>query len=127
MSKIYNKYLELRRKDNNKLYLFHNGMFYIFIGEDVDIINNYMVLKPTKFTNEVNKCGFPESRLQDYIKVFKNLNLDVEIIDYIELNPYIKNSKYEKIVDFTKNININNITPLKAMEILDKILRCIDE
>lgn len=30
MSKLYNEYLKLKEKDNNKLYLFKSGKFYIF-------------------------------------------------------------------------------------------------
>ena len=127
MSKIYNKYLELKRKNNKKMYLFHSGKFYIFIADDCESINNYMVLKPTRFTNEVNKCGFPSNKLNDYLKVFNNLKLDVEIIEKIEETTENKNDKYQKILDITKGIDINNITPIQSIEILDKILRCINE
>ena len=34
MSKLYNKYLNLKEMDSSKLYLFKNGIFYIFISDD---------------------------------------------------------------------------------------------
>ena len=39
MNKIYNEYKRLKLIDSSKLYLFKCGKFYIFIDEDVDIIN----------------------------------------------------------------------------------------
>lgn len=34
MSKLYDKYLELKKKDESKMYLFRCGNFYIFLDED---------------------------------------------------------------------------------------------
>ena len=93
MSKIYAKYLELKEKDKEKLYLFKSGKFYIFIADDCDAINDYVVLKKVKFTNEVYKCGFPENVLEDYLRVFKNHNLNIELVDNTNLN---NNSIYDK-------------------------------
>ena len=45
MSKIICKYLELKKQNPKKLYLFKSGKFYIFVGEDCDFINEYVVLK----------------------------------------------------------------------------------
>ena len=58
MSKIYNEYLKLKAQNADKLYLFKSGKFYIFVGEDCDTINNYVVLKKTNFSQESQKCGF---------------------------------------------------------------------
>ena len=108
MSKIYAKYLELKEKDKEKLYLFKSGKFYIFIADDCDAINDYVVLKKVKFTNEVYKCGFPENVLEDYLRVFKNHNLN-------------NNSIY----DIIKNTDINKITPLEALKILENLKEII--
>lgn len=79
MSKIYDEYLKLRKNDSSKLYLFKSGKFYIFVGEDYDLINEYVVLKKTNFSKETLKCGFPEDSLDQYLKVFKNHELDVNL------------------------------------------------
>lgn len=118
MSKIYAKYLELKEKDKEKLYLFKSGKFYIFITDDCDAINDYVVLKKVKFTNEVYKCGFPENVLEDYLRVFKNHNLNIELVDNTNLN---NNSIY----DIIKNTDINKITPLEALKILENLKEII--
>jgi DNA mismatch repair ATPase MutS len=110
MSKIINEYEKLKRKDNNKLYLFKVGKFYIFIGDDVKYINNYMVLKPTKFTNNYDKCGFPIDRIENYKKVFNNLKLNIEIIDEIK-----------DIKDILNNIDVNSLSKEDAINIIKEL------
>ncbi len=126
MSKIYNEYLRLKAKDPNKLYLFKSGKFYIFVGDDVDTINNYVVLKRTNFSNESQKCGFPESVLDDYLRVFKNHHLDIEVItEIIPIND--DDSKLEKITNYLKRIKIDKITPLEAFKHLVRIKEIVDD
>lgn len=110
MSKIYSEYLKLKEKNSNKLYLFKSGKFYIFIADDCDLINEYVVLKKVKFTNNILKCGFPKESLNDYLRVFKNYKLNVEIVDEIT-------SSVEDIIR-----NIDTITPIEALNKL-KILK----
>ena len=112
VSKIVREYNRLKSKNKDKLYLFKVGKFYIFIGEDVNTINNYMVLKTTKFSNEYDKCGFPVERLDDYLRVFKNLKLDVEVIDEIQDIDVIKE---------LKNINIDELSKEDALNLLKEI------
>ena len=114
MSKLYNEYLRLKKIDSSKLYLFKSGKFYIFLGEDCDLINEYLVLKKTSFSKETNKCGFPVDSLEQYLKVFNNHKLDVEILDEIIYNN-------EKIIDELNKIDINCITPIEAIVILKKM------
>lgn len=109
--KIYEKYKYLKKENNDKMYLFKNGGFYIFIAEDADKINEYMVLKKTPFTKEVMKCGFPVGSLDDYMKVFNNHQLDVEIIGQTT----------EESLNLLDNINLDEITPLEALNILYKL------
>ncbi len=116
MSKIYDKYLELKNEDSTKLYLFRSGKFYIFLGDDVDFINEYVVLKKVKFSNETYKCGFPDAVLDQYLKVFKNHNLDVVVVENYDLKKDNNN-----LYDFIKSIDINNITPIDALNKLSII------
>ncbi len=115
MSKIYSKYLELKANNPNKMYLFKSGKFYIFIGEDCDTINNYIVLKKVKFCNETLKCGFPEVVLDDYLRVFSNHKLNIEIVTDFSL------SSKDNLYSYIDSININEITPLDALNHLSKI------
>lgn len=119
MSKIYAKYLELKEKNPNKLYLFKSGKFYIFIADDCDKINEYVVLKKVKFTNETYKCGFPENVLDDYLRVFSNHKLDIELVENTDVS---ENTIYEII----KKTDINKITPIEALEILEKLKELIN-
>lgn len=112
MSKIYSEYLKLKEKDSNKLYLFKSGKFYIFIADDCDLINEYVVLKKVKFTNDILKCGFPKESLNDYLRVFKNHKLNVEIVDEIT----------SSVEDIIRSVDINTITPIEALNKL-KILK----
>ncbi len=87
MSKLYNKYLEKKHENASKVYLFKNGSFYLFLGEDAKIMSKELGLKLTKFSSLSNKCGFPVSELDKYLKFVKLLEYDYEIIigaaDYI--------------------------------------------
>lgn len=106
--KIYEKYKELKQINSDKMYLFRSGGFYIFLGEDADRINEYMVLKKTPFTKETMKCGFPVGSLEDYKKVFNNHGLNIDVIEPEDNNPL-------KILE---NILLDTITPLEALKIL---------
>lgn len=114
LSKIYEKYLELKDIDKDKLYLFRAGKFYIFIGDDCDTINNYVVLKRVKFTSDAYKCGFPENVLEDYLRVFKNHKLNIEVIEDV-------NNRNESVYEIIRNTDINKITPLEAFKILERL------
>lgn len=120
MSKIYDKYVELKAKDQEKMYLFRCGNFYIFLADDADFINNYVVLKRTKFTKDVMKCGFPIGSKEEYLKVFQNQNLKVEVIE----NPFIPESISDRerlVVDYLKKVEINNLTPIDAINKLKEL------
>ena len=119
MSKLIEKYNELKQMDSDKLYLFKSGKFYIFLCDDVDFINEYVVLKKTLFTKDKYKCGFPEERLSDYLRVFQNHNLNVELIEEV-------NSE-NNIMKLIKNIDINNITPVEALIKLNEIKELIND
>ena len=119
MSKLIQKYDELKKIDSNKLYLFKNGKFYIFLCDDVDFINEYLVLKKTLFTKDKYKCGFPEERLNDYLRVFQNHNLNIEVVQEFKSE--------NNIMKLIKDIDINNITPLEALIKLNEIKELIDD
>lgn len=119
MSKIYSKYIKLKEKDPDKLYLFRSGKFYIFIADDCDKINEYMVLKKVKFCNETYKCGFPENVLEDYLRVFSNHKLDIELVENIDISG-------NTIHEIIKNTDINKITPIEALKILEKLKEIVN-
>lgn len=109
MSKIYERYLELKKQDDQKMYLFHCGNFYIFLQEDALKINEYVVLKITTFAKNVSKCGFPVNSFDKYMHVFKNHKLEIEVIE----KP--KEETAEKIIKEITNLDLENMTPMEAL------------
>ncbi len=119
MSKIYNKYLELKNQDKEKMYLFSCGNFYIFLDEDAEKINEYVVLKKTNFSKNCIKCGFPKNSVENYLKVFQNHKLPIVLVEEQDLKT--NEERLEKIVETILNIDIIKITPLEAINTLDKL------
>lgn len=119
MSKLYNEYLKRKSIDNDKYYLFKSGLFYIFIDEDAKKINKITPLKLTNLNNDIVKCGFPSNSLDKYLDIFKNLELNIEIVHSID-NKSNDIDVIEKIIKKIKNININALTPVKALNILNE-------
>ncbi len=74
MSKLYNKYLEKKKNNDEKVYLFKNGNFYIFLGEDAKIMSEELGLKLTKFCSESDKCGFPLLELDGLSTVIRTVS-----------------------------------------------------
>ena len=115
VSKIYEKYLQLKEENEEKLYLFKSGKFYIFLGDDCKKINEYVVLKRTPFCKETEKCGFPENVLDEYLHVFQNHKLNIEIIQDFTLKK--KNILY----DYIENLDLEQMRPIDAFHQLIKI------
>lgn len=117
MSKIIDKYKELKSLDSEKLYLFKSGKFYIFVGEDCDLINEYIVLKKVKFSGEYYKCGFPDVSFDDYMRVFSNHHLNIEVVNDFTLN---HENNGESVEDIISKLDLNKITPIEALNLLFK-------
>ena len=127
MSKLYLEYLKKKKENNDKYYLFKSGLFYIFIDEDAKKINKITPLNITNLNNDIVKCGFPSNSLDKYLTIFKNLGLDVEIVGYIEnKNININKDISTKIIKKIKSININTLTPVKALNILNEFKELLD-
>lgn len=117
MSSIYNKYLNLKSKNNDTMYLFKIGKFYIFLDEDAEKINKITTLKLINHSKNVMKCGFPKESLEKYLDIFKNLNINIEIIDN-------EISTQEEIIKYLEKIgamDIDEITPKESLDILYKL------
>ena len=124
MSKLYMKYLEKKNIDKNKYYLFECGMFYIFIDDDAYKISKYVPFKITKLNENIVKCGFPKNSIDKYMEIFNNLELDIKIVNNNDKDKDVIN---DKIVKMIKDIDIDNISPLKAIEILYKFKELLNE
>ena len=126
MSKLYNQYLELKKKNKKCCYLFHSGIFYLFIAEDAMSISSILGLKLTKLTNQIKKCGFPENSLSHYEKLLMENNIDYQKIELPKKN-HISPKKHKEnrkkqlsinMIQYLNNIDISKITPLDALNLL---------
>ena len=123
MSKLYSKYLELKKNNPNKIYLFKSGIFLLAIDEDATKLSDELNLKVTNLSPDVLKCGFPVSRQEHYFRVLEAKHISFTIIDdtygVVEnYSDYMNNVKLKKIIGEIININFDNITFKEAYEIL---------
>ncbi len=108
MRKLYDCYLEKKSQNNKKLYIFKNGNFYLFLGEDAELVNNELGLKLTNFSNESKKCGFPVSEFDKYTKFILLLGLDYEVIL----------GEIDQIIENINNTNIDSISGEEAINMI---------
>jgi len=124
MSKLYNKYLELKSKDDTVLYLFKSGMFYIFLDEDAKIVSEKLNLKLTNFNDTIFKCGFPINSLTKYTGLLNDFEINYHIVDgnlITSKSKYIENENIQNYLEQIKKMDINKTTPLKALELLSTL------
>lgn len=126
MSKLYKKFLDLKKADNNKVYLFKSGIFYIALAEDAETISKLFNFKITNLNDEVTKCGFPEKKLEYYSSLLTQNNVDFEVVDlkYSKIenySDYLNNIKFKNIINTLLELDINNISFREAFEILEKL------
>lgn len=124
MSKLYDNYLELKKKDNNSLYLFKSGMFYIFLDQDANLASKKLNLKLTMLNNSIVKCGFPINSLAKYTSILDENEIKYDIIDGCIVSSktkYIESERLQSYLDKLKKIDINKLSPIKAFEILSDL------
>lgn len=125
MSKLYEKYLSLKKENDSILYLFKSGIFYIFLDEDAKKISNILNLKLSNLNENVLKCGFPVNSLQKYLNLLKNMNYDVQIIENnynnADKNNITNDSLLENFLLKIANINPYNLSIKEVYLFLENI------
>lgn len=126
MSKLYEKFLELKKEKNEQVYLFKSGIFYIALEEDAEKISKLFNFKITNLNDKVIKCGFPEQKLEHYSSLLKQNKVDFEVVDLkcnkIENHSaYVNNIKFKNIINTLTEIDLNDITFRQAFNILEKL------
>lgn len=126
MSKLYEKYKFLKIQNPSKLYLFKSGIFYIFLDEDAKFISNILNLKLTNLNENILKCGFPVKNINKNLNLFKEHNLDIEILDSIfessySSQDYISNSNIKTFLEELSNIKVESLSIKEAYYLIDKI------
>ena len=123
MSKLYDKFLSLKNTNNEKLYLFKSGIFFIALNEDAKKLSDIFGFKITNLNDTVTKCGFPSKRIDYYSSLLNKMNVDFDIIDFSTTSTkstkdYINSYNFDDIIDLLINIDFNNITFKEAFETL---------
>ena len=126
MSKLYEKYLQLKKENNNTIYLFKSGIFYISIQEDAEFLANEFSFKITNLNEEITKCGFPQTRLGYYIQRLQEKNIKFQIIDpkyeKVQNNEdYINNENIKRIINEIIQIDLDDTSYKEAYGLLEKI------
>ena len=130
MSKLLNKYNELKKEDSSFIYIFRVGIFYNIFNNDADILSNALGLKITHLSDELYKVGFPISQIEKYSQLLTNKNIKFKVVDNLDkkqTNEYLKNIELKKIVNQILNIDINNTTFSQAFNLLIDIQKKLEQ
>ena len=124
MSKLFEIYKNLKQNDNETLYLFKSGIFYIFLDNDAKIINKAFGLKLTNLNDKIVKCGFPSNSLQKYIGILSSTNYKIKIIDNSNtisytVSDYNLNTEIKKLLQTISNIDIETLSIPEAYSLLN--------
>lgn len=115
MSKLYEKYKKLKNKEDI-VYIFKVGMFYIILDKDANIVSDILNLKLIPLNSEVIKCGFPINSLDKYERILKDNKIKYKIIENYE-----ENKDLNKYLNKIKKYNIDNLTGIKAIELIHEL------
>ena len=127
MSKLYNQYLKLKleTKDENIIYLFKVGIFYICLQDDARKLSDIFDFKLTNLNDDVVKCGFPIKRLNYYVKILEKMNIPYEIIDneimQTDKKEYLQNSVTQNIINDILKLDMDNISYKEAFNLLHQM------
>lgn len=121
MSKLLNQYKELKKKDSSIIYIFKVGIFYNILNEDARVVNNAIGLKLTDLGPEIVKCGFPIAKLEKYTKLLNTKNIKYQVISTLTSSNNIPNTSYDSIINYIKNIDLDNTSCKQAFDTLYNI------
>lgn len=128
MSKLYSKYLSLKKETNSsKIYLFKSGIFYLFIDEDAKMMSPLLQLKLTNLNPTVLKCGFPVNSLEKYMPLLEQTGKTIEIIDLeknISSSPkkFIITKDVKDFITYLSSQNSNNLSVKEAYQFIDDVV-----
>lgn len=119
MSKLYDMYVELKRKNSETIYLFKSGIFFLAIDNDAYLLSKIFNLKIGNLTDSIVKCGFPCSSLDKYVTLFKAHNLTIKIIEtdkniIYNFKEYMQNTDIAKLLELISSVDINNLSITEA-------------
>lgn len=126
MSKLIDMYKNLKQENQETLYLFKSGLFYIFLDEDAKLMSNIFSLKLTNLNLSFVKCGFPANSLDKYLKILNCTQYKVKIIDN-NTNTTLTPKEFElnkntiNLLETISNIDNNNLSIKEAYDFISNI------
>ncbi len=129
MSKLYDTYISLKANEetnNNTLYLFKAGLFFICIDQDARIASNILNLKLTNLNETIVKCGFPIQSLEKYSNLLKLSNYHFKIIDTTKketfsISDYSIDTNINSLLAQIKNVNPESLSIKEAYSFIEEI------
>lgn len=126
MSKLYSLYENLKKENNQTVYLFKSGIFYIALSDDAIYLSNKFNFKLTKLNDSIVKCGFPISSSEKYIKIFTNNNVNFKLVDsstqtIYSPKEYEINSTVNTLINDILSINIDSLSISEAYKFIEDL------
>ena len=128
MSKLYTKYLSLKKETNSsKIYLFKSGIFYLFIDEDAKMMSPLLQLRLSNLNPTVLKCGFPVNSLEKYMPLLEQTGKTIEIIDLeknVSSSPkkFIITKDVKDFITYLSSQDSNNLSIKEAYQFIDDVV-----
>ena len=119
MNKLFKIYQILKKQNEDTVYMFKSGIFYIFLDTDAIKISNLLNLKITRLNDEIVKCGFPVSAYDKYSNLLKLNNVKFNVIDNI--NDVTDNTNLKKLLSKIRKVNVNYLSVSEAYQFIEDI------
>lgn len=113
MSKLFERYKNLKLKDNKKIYIFLIGKFYTCLSDDAILLNKIFGYKIKDFYNQTTKVAFPTEALEKVTLILNINDIEYEILNKAQTDK--KTSNLDILKDI-KSIDLNNTTFKQAFE-----------
>lgn len=124
MSKLYDIYKKLKNENNEIIYLFKSGVFYICLDDDAKILSKIYNLKLTNLNVDIVKCGFPCSSFDKYYKLFVNDNINFKIIENNTIfngSDYLQNKTLLSLLEKINKVSVDNLSVSEAYRFIEEI------
>lgn len=127
MSKLYSKYLSLKKENDSTIYLFKSGIFYLFIEDDAETMSPLLQLKLSNLSPTVFKCGFPVTSLEKYLPLLEKLGKKIEIIDLeknLMLPPkeFVLTQEIRNFIFYLSSQDSNTLSIKEAYSFIDEVV-----
>lgn len=126
MGKLYDIYLNEKKKNSNTIILFKSGIFYLAIDKDATFLSDIFGFKLTNLNDKIQKCGFPSSSIDKYLKLLKSHNLNVKLIEIdkntsYSIQEYTESKIIKELLEQINNVNLDNLSITEAYKFIEDL------